>query len=194
MKVEKQIMYHISRENHWKVGDVIVAGKHDNPFWLACKNYSPTVTANGQKMSVFEMINNRPSFDDLAENIDLLYNALGAVSKEFSFFVREQVFEDYRRENYLDLPSRQKCLWVTEMNQLSYWKTMEQNVLRSLLTLELDGELFCADERWLTANTFSGVEYLERAKHYWAGEKSSFPIEEYLFCGNATIIEVQQFI
>ena len=44
MRVDKQIMYHISRENNWNVGDRITAGIEDNPFWLACINYSPKET------------------------------------------------------------------------------------------------------------------------------------------------------
>lgn len=190
MKVQKQVMYHISRENHWYVGDLIIAGNKDNPFWLACRDYSPKVSVNNEIMSIFEMIDKKYDFDLSKNNIDFLYNKLADVSKEFAFFVREQVFEDYRVCNYPDLPSRQKCLWVTESNQLPYWKTMSQNTQRSLLTLELDGDLFCADEHWLAANTFSAVTYWERAAHYWAGDMSESPIKEYLFCGTATIKEI----
>lgn len=33
--MKRKILYHISRENHWKIGDVITAGKTENPFWDA---------------------------------------------------------------------------------------------------------------------------------------------------------------
>lgn len=190
MRVDKQIMYHISRENNWNVGDMITAGTDYNPFWLACIDYSPKVSINSQVMSIHEMIDKKIAFDISQQSIDFLYKKLGDVSKEFSFFVREQVFEDYRKAYYPNLPSRQKCLWTTEAAQLPYWKTMSPNTQRSLLTLELDGELFCADEHWLTADTFSAAAYLERAKHYWAGDMSSSPIKEYLFSGIALVKEV----
>ena len=144
-------------------------------------------------MKIFEMIDKKFEFDVTKQNIEFLYNIIGELSKEFSFYVREQVFEEYRQINHPQLPSRQKCLWITDADQILYWQTMEQNKLRSLLTLELDGELFCADERWLVADTFSNVEYWKRAKHYWGGEMTPFPVKEYLFCGTVIIKEIQNF-
>ena len=191
MRVDKHIMYHISRENNWNVGDMITAGIDYNPFWLACLDYSPKVSINNHVMSIHEMIEKKIAFGVSQQNIDFLYKKLRDVSKEFSFLVRELVFEDYRKANFPDLPSRQKCLWTTESTKLPYWKTMSQNTQRSLLTLELEGELFCADEHWLKADTFSAATYLERAKHYWAGDMSSSPIKEYLFSGIALVKEIQ---
>ena len=191
MRVDKQIMYHISRENNWNVGDRITAGIEDNPFWLACINYSPKVSINNHVMSIHEMINKKIVFDVSQQSIDFLYKNLEDVSKEFSFFVREQVFEEYRKTYFPNLPSRQKCLWTTEADQLPYWETMSPNTPRKLLTLELAGELFCADEHWLTADTFSATTYLERAQHYWSGDMSSSPIKEYLFVGTALVKGIQ---
>ena len=67
---------------------------------------------------------------------------------------------------------------------------MTENCHRSLLTLELNGELFCGDDHWLTADTFSSVVYSERAKHYWNGLMSPSPRKEFLFYGNAIVKEI----
>ena len=37
-----------------------------------------------------------------------------------AFYIREQVFEGIRNKYYPLLPSRQKCLWVCEEDQLAY--------------------------------------------------------------------------
>lgn len=185
MKVKGKTLYHISRANTWQIGDTITAGQQYNPFWKNCIDFSPYVSVNGHKMPIFEMFDSVSTFDVTQQNIDFLYQNLKTVSKETSFYIREQVFETVRINSFPNLPSRQKCLWVTDYDQISYWKTMSQNMQRYLLTLELDGELFCGDDRWLTADTFSSVEYADRAMHYWSGDMSLSPRKEYLFYGQA---------
>lgn len=190
MKVENIKLYHISRENTWNIGDVLIAGKDENQFWRICKDYSKTVNVDGQTMSIFQMIDSVPNFEVTQNNITFLYQNLKEISKETAFYIREQVFEDVRQKFFPQLPSRQKCLWVCEENQLPYWKTMKENCQRSLLALELNGELFCGDDHWLTADTFSSIVYSERANHYWAGEMSSSPRKEFLFYGEAIVKDI----
>ena len=190
MNVENKIMYHISRDNNWNIGDVLVAGEKDNQFWSICKDYSKTVRVNGKEMTIFQMIDIVPNFEITQNNITFLYQNLKDIAKETAFYIREQVFEDIRQKHYPELPSRQKCLWVCETDQLSYWKTMKESCQRSLLKLELNGELFCGDDHWLTADTFSSVVYTERAQHYWRGEMSISPRKEFLFYGKAIVKEI----
>lgn len=193
MKIKNRILFHFSRENNWKIGDRITSGERENPFWLNCKDYSPKIRINNQIITMFEMFDKYPSFEVTRESIDFLYQKLKDVSKETAFYIREQVFEEVRKELYPRLPSRQKCLWLCEENQLSYWKTIVDNEEGCLLTLELNGEIFCGDQYWLTTDTFSSIDYVDRAKHYWSGELSSIPTKEYLFYGQAIIKEITPF-
>lgn len=190
MKVINKEMLHITKENKWKIGDVITSGVKENPFWLFYQNYSLDIRLNQQPMSIFEMFEQSPDFDVTQNNIDFLYDKLKIVSKEFSFYVREHVFEEVRKEHFPQLPSRLKCLWITEETQLPYWRTMSIDKKQYLLTVVLDGNIFCADEYWLKANTFSRDEYYERANHYWSEEMSKSPKTEFLFYGNAIIKRV----
>jgi len=190
MKVIGKTLYHISRENSWNIGDVLIAGEQDNQFWCICKDYSKIVNVDGNPMSIFQMIDTVSNFELTQNNITFLYQNLKDISTETALYIREQVFEEVRQRCYPALPSRQKCLWVCEEDQLPYWKTMNINGQRSLLTLDLNGELFCGDDHWLTKDTFSSVIYAERAKHYWAGEMSSHPRKEFLFYGEAIIKEI----
>ena len=183
-------MYHISRDSHWKQGDLICSGEKDNPFWTKCKDYSPKMSVNGRVMSLFEMFDEQINIDATKDNVDHLYNNLKTVSKECAFYIREQVFEDVRKTSYPQLPSRQTSLWVAEIDQIDYWKGIVTSGPRFLLCLELDGFLFCSDDYWLSADTFSSVEYEKRAKHYWAADMSENPRKEFLFSGKAVVTDV----
>lgn len=190
MEVKNKIMYHISRENKWNIEDVIRAGTHENPFWSFCKNYTQNIMLNGQVISLFDLFKQECSLDVTKNNIDFLYQNLKTVSKETAFCIREYVFEEVRKEFYSYLPSRQKCLWLCEEEQIAYWRTLRENESQYLLKLQINGEIFCGDDRWLTANTFSSVEYAKRAKQYWGGEMSDSPRKEYLFYGKAVVKEI----
>lgn len=37
MNVEKKTTYHISCENSWNIGDVLVTIERENQFWCICK-------------------------------------------------------------------------------------------------------------------------------------------------------------
>ena len=190
MRIENETMLHISRETNWKIGDKIIVGEDENPFWNVCRNFSPVVEVNGQKMPLFEMFTRCESFDVTENNINFLYSHLKGISTEVAFYIREQVFEDVRKEKFNSLPSRHKCIWLTDDENLAYWKTMSEE-RRALLTLELNGDIFCGDDNWLTANTLSSVEYEQRALHYWNGEFSIAPRKEYLFYGQAIVKEIE---
>lgn len=191
--VQNKVLFHISRETTWEIGQTIISGERENPFWRGCKEYSPKVVVNGETMPIFEMIRKFPNFDVTADNINFLYANLKNLSKEFAFYIRERTFEDVRREYYPELPSRQKCLWLSEEDQLPFWRTMEENTQRSLLVLELSGDIFCGDAFWLTADTFSSIEYTNRARHYWSGDLTDVPQKEYLFYGKALIKAILPF-
>ena len=114
------------------------------------------------------------------------------VSKEFALYKREQVFEQVRKEQFNDLPSRQKCIWLTDEENLEYWKTMSTEE-KCLLTLELQEEkMICCDESWLYIDTFLDDEYERRARNYWTGSVSNAPHLEYLFYGTAIVKNIER--
>lgn len=188
--MSKPIMYHISDRLDWRIGDTLICGEKYNHFWTVCATLDPVTTILGESMTYFELFDKCNALDPAQVDLADLYKNLKDISKECAFYIREQVFEDVRKQYYPDRPSRQTCLWVTEADQLSYWKTMNENIDRSILTLELDGELFLCDDYWLKANTFSSVKYTERAHQYWSGKMSVNPHKEVLFHGKATILNI----
>ena len=194
-QVYDKILYHISRENSWKIGQIITAGKGENPFWSKCKDYSPTVILGEQSMLLREMLRQfqDPPFSLSDTNFRWLYEQLKDVSQEFAMYVREQTFEDIRKQYYPELPSRHCCLWLAEADTIPYWKSMDDGP-RSLLELKLQGTLFCGDEYWLHTDSFSSCEYIKRAHHFWQGEMSNEPRKEFMFCGTALIKNVSHIL
>lgn len=193
MKVQNEVFYHISHSPGWSVGSTIYTGQLENEFWEICKKLTITVPVNGRLMSLFAMFNAYDTFDKFSttdENIEFFYKTLKETAKETSICIREYAFEEVRKEYYPELPSRQKCLWVSRKDDVNYWKTQINIPNRFLLTLELTGDVFAGDSKWLDPKTFSSEEYKERALHYWREEKTSNPQMEYLFSGVAHVKEV----
>lgn len=194
-QVYNKILYHISRENSWVIGQILTVGKEENPFWSKCKDYSPMVILGEKSIPLRKLLKQcqEPPFPPSEENFQWLYEQLKNMSQEFAFYVREQTFEDVREQYYPELPSRYCCLWLAEKDTIPYWKTMD-NCPRSLLELELQGTLFCGDEYWLHTDSLSSCEYTKRAHHFWRGEMSQEPRKEYMFCGKALIKNVSQIL
>lgn len=130
-------------------------------------------------------------FDVTQDNINFLYQNFKDISKEVALYIREQIFEDVRKQYFPQLPSRQKCLWSTDEIGLTYWKQAIINRPQYILKLQIEGEYFCADDYWLKADTFSSTEYANRAKNYWSEKMSENPNIEY-FYGSAIIKEILQ--
>jgi len=188
-QIQGKLLYHISRENNWEIGQTVVAGEQENPFWGSFKKYNPQESLSGEKLPLRKILRKYSTCPwDVSQNtVNLLYQHLKDMSTEFAFYVREQTFESVRKECFPQRPSRQKCLWLTDKNQIPYWLTLNPKTPRSLLTLDLCGEIFCGDAYWLEADSFSSFEYVDRAQRYWSGEWSCNPRIEYMFCGTATV-------
>ncbi len=189
--MKKSIMYHISKSTNWKVGDIITAGVKENPFWLTCADYNPQLTIQNQTMSYFELFTKCECPDYTEDNLKFVYQSLQSISKECSFYIREQVFEDVRKQFFSDKPSRKTCLWVSEKEHLPFWISAVTGNNRVLLTLELEGNVFVGDNYWLTANTFSSKEYSERAYRYWSQEFVANSPKECLFAGTAIVKNIE---
>ena len=57
MRVENKILLHISRKTDWEIGDILIAGENENPFWSKCKDFSPMLEVNGKKIRCSKYLN-----------------------------------------------------------------------------------------------------------------------------------------
>lgn len=191
---EHMVLFHITKDFKWKIGDIIQAGSVTNPFWNLCRDYRPTIICNNQRYDLFSFFSQYKgeSFEVSANNLIWLFDTFRSNIKECAFYIREQIFEEIRKTYTPEHPSRQTCLWLTDLANLEYWKTAKSGGNLRILRMELDGTVFAADETWLHADTLSSVEYTQRAIRYWSGETSERNHIEYLFSGKAVIIDIEE--
>lgn len=106
--------------------------------------------------------------------------------------VRELVFENHRRENYEALPSRTRCLWLSETeDEARYWvERLEDRIKPQILRVSVDGILHKAYEGHLQEDSQSMEQLLMSAEEYWSGETSGTSRSETLFEGKMTVLEV----
>lgn len=175
-----------------------------NPFFKSTAATPPQVNLSaGESPGLLEFFrsferekyqwNYRPSTDELAK---WTYQILHGQLK----MKRELIFEQVRAAEFSELPSRQRCLWVSEtLDDALYWKSRlscnARNRPPRVFTVDTTGETFAAHEGHLIqeAEAFATTE--ARARDYWRGEPAlpSYPGHdtgryELLFKGKATFV------
>ena len=133
VNVANKIMYHISRENNWNIGDVLIAGERENQFWSICKDYSPRVIVDGKEMSIFQMIDQVSNFEVTQNNITFLYQKLKDVYIKHEDIIKMfdgQLILTFTENRSRHLPrDKQNLYYLTidfnqkEYNGVTYYKT-----------------------------------------------------------------------
>ncbi|MDK8641324.1 DUF2441 domain-containing protein [Niallia taxi] len=114
-----------------------------------------------------------------------------ATAKAYWRFTKEYVFEQTRMNINNELPSRWKCLWLTEENNKDYWNKYYTDVEYKLLKLKVTGNIFIADAYWVETEKPIPLEHVgQRAIHYWNGDIFRNGKQEILFEGTAEVIDV----
>ncbi|PFI75787.1 hypothetical protein COI83_29620 [Bacillus cereus] len=212
-EVSNQVFYHIQtkkpwkNEELWRKGDSFYIGNHKNPFNAIFDLGEMVVTNNKTQQSYFinDVSRGMKTFIDygtketfLADfyhfNPEKTIDELHRTLEHFLRLTRELIFEEVRKEKFSELPSRHTCLWVIpdDIEGIKYWLSTLGDATQ-IVKLNLSGNLHKGSEEFLRLNTGSMTYLREQAKKYWSGEggKEEFKIE-YLFKGNATVLEVFQ--
>src|SRR5579863_8999939 len=126
--MEEYFHFHKNIIGNWKIGDEIILGEDENPYWHSLADVGDFIEINGGKFDVdlivrhaFEAyIRKNPApiimkgyhFQPL-KTLNETINSLGNALK----ICRELAFELIRRDFYPQLPSRQKCIWLIPNNE-----------------------------------------------------------------------------
>jgi hypothetical protein len=106
-------------------------------------------------------------------------------------WIREEIFESIRESYYKDLPSRKKCIWLTDYENLQYWwKMFEETDTKKILEIEIlnSGKMHLADGNFIRTETFKMSEFENLAKSYWSGKIEKKDEIEILYEGGFKII------
>lgn len=171
--VENQIFYHVQRgrQNVSHVGDILKSGINENDFLGFYRTFD---------------LNNVAPQTALAE---------------LRRYLREQIFENVRKTQFPDLPSRFYCLWIIPdspiLNEsLTFWiPRVVGNINDTFRVLKLSctGHVHYACEEYLALEKCNTLQATcDNAVHYWRGDNVIIgsPQVEALFYGDALVQEV----
>lgn len=161
-------LYHIRnlKYGEFKLGDKLDFGDSNNEY--------------------FDVYNKSPEYP--------LYDDVGylkSVATYYWKYLRETTFEETRKEQYPDHPSRQTSLFLTDENHLENWLlTLEYSNLK-VYKFKLNGKLHQCDATLVDIHPHNRTVVKEFAERYYSGEilPNSNKVE-YLFEGTAEVIKI----
>ena len=211
MKVDRIELYHIHRRNFhddsWHVGNSIDTPNAEYNYFYngIITTYHSKVLINGEQYDLIEYL--RYKFERLKESnqvietmdrlrdfnghiLSVLNNTFYSLLNSRNAF-RESQFENVRQSNYSDLPSRQKCFWLCELNAVeTWWNDFEDKKNNSIFKVIATGNLFKADGSHIKLDISRLTDFINLAELYWKGQSNSpeIALPELLFEGNLKII------
>lgn len=190
-KVKDLILYQVATDRNYKVGDKYTFGEADNGQAYHIYN------------TVYQDENHKPlhvvGFNNLKKSIfknkKLLIDLSQAISK-YDFALRELALEDVRREQFPQLPSRMKCMFLTDdkkecLDNLPKFAKVGYGSFYQAVAVKASGTVFYARDFVVARAGLSINQYKEQAVKYWSQDQNSTTkAKEILFVGEAEIVEI----
>ena len=190
MRAKDLVLYQIATDRHYKVGDKLEFGKE-------C-GFQGQRVLNGAKLEKkrtydegYLFVNSKKIFANKK-----LVLKLSKLLEEYDFTLRELAFEEVRKTEFQDYPSRLKCMYLIDNKQtclknLELFHQKGHGTFFQAVAVKLNGKIFCATSQNVTRSGLSFEEYKTKAREYWSQDQNStLPKNEILFEGKAEIIEV----
>jgi hypothetical protein len=172
-KVKGEIFYHINAKNGL------------NPYGFLCEG-------DNFDTNKFNPFRNSYEVGSNDYNINPLSSAMA-----YWRFTKEFVFEQTRIELNNNLPSRWKCIWLCNEEQLENWldEFRKENKEYQVLKVKVEGIIFEADAYWVETDKPKPLnEIRKNARHYWKGNFFRIPSKgEILFEGIGEVVEVLEY-
>ena len=122
------------------------------------------------------------------EYFDLIKNYLRNSMIDF----REIILEEIRFKCYNNLPSRYKCMWLTDEDGLETWaKYINASDDSKVFEVDIDGNLFVSRDSLLPKSYVTHEIMYKEGFHYWNPTKKDLEDasdREYLFEGNVKLL------
>ena len=201
MEVKNKVMYHYHKlglyDNIWQVGNELIVSDNFNSYYgKIINNFNTAVKYNNGSISL-EMIIEKIIIVIGIEYIDLysieflLKDSLNIITNT-NIFKRELMLEDFRKDNFPNLPSRLHSIWVTDDKSLDFWeKQMSNNKKLVLYRVLLTGNMFKSSDTFIPDNNLTVKEMYEKSFKYWNPSFSEEDLckAEYLFQGKVKVLE-----
>ena len=200
MNNSSQEFYWINRAVPWscfaplKVGDTTETGNGFNPYFSFFLNHAEKINVQieneGQKdflaVRFLELVrDNLVSCPQLAQ-------VSHRIAAHFVKLIGELLWEQVRKEEFPDLPSRQRCIFLNEdRSRVPYWiERLDCPSRCQVLRIHATGRFHRADERLLIGDGYTLAQAWDRARAYWRGQVQDGLGNEILFEGKITVLEI----
>ena len=191
-----------------RVGDEVDVGGSTNPFFRYYEAGTLRFRVNDEN-GVPRPVGGVTFLDLLAEGqISVLAEPnitaeqkISRIASDVAHFLlthlREVVWEDIRKTEFPDRPSRQRCIWlIPNQNGLRFWlHQMGVNVRDigwQVVRVRVQGRLHKANQNYLLRDTEPMPDTIEKARKYWRGDEveGEAETEEILFEGRMRVEEI----
>jgi hypothetical protein len=101
------------------------------------------------------------------------------------------IFEDVRKIEFSDLPSRQKCIWLTKKDKILFWYDWlnDKQSEYTILEMECNGKSHIGNQGFLNSDIDGYINYQANARKYWSGEMIDLQDNnEIIFTGKIKIV------
>jgi len=158
-----------------------------NPFYEQMSDIHHVIPVSGQKRRIKEFLRS-PEIERFSST--MLANSFHSIIDTYIRLLREMEFENIRREQYANRPSRTRCLWLTDnLDEARYWRErLNKNDRMRIVRVEIDGTLHQADAHYLSAESSSLPELRAAAHNYWKGTLCATSEREILLEGAMTVV------
>ncbi|WP_394774460.1 DUF2441 domain-containing protein [Flavobacterium sp.] len=201
MQVVDKELFHIHRKNHhqdlWKPGNILETPKDEfnhfykglstEPHRKVSKDFEQFELIDYLNKNIDELEKFNNSIDNQELNQNNVSNIQGFNSHIFNLLkqtfhslaqsrkmLREIIFEDCRTKYFFELPSRQKCFWLSDKEQIEKWWTeFNDNENKLICKVSVTGNLFHADGSFIQMDIFKFTDFNELANKYWHGQINS---------------------
>lgn len=199
MDVKNKIMYHYHRSNMyddmWKENNRIIVDNNFKSYYTeVIENFSTAVKNVRDEDVTFSGVLNYylDNFNQIDEKLGkrILITARNIISST-NILNRERALEEYRKNNYPNLPSRIHSIWLTDKNSLEFWETALESKSMELYKLSVTGKMFKSSDLYIPNDNLTNKDMYEVSSKYWNPEfnKETDKKAEYLFQGKVKILK-----
>ena len=210
VEVNNKIMYHYHKkgiyDELWDTGkEIIVDENFRSYFSRILDSFTTGVLCKDDKISSFDRVISYYLKDDIFENVDKeLGKQMLLEAKRIIYNTnvcrREFALEQIRKEFYPHLPSRLHSIWLTDSENIDFWKeqlvskeTLENNPnALELYKVSITGNLFKSSDYLIPDDELTMLEMKEQSKKYWnpdfINNEKALRGTEYLFQGKLKIM------
>lgn len=194
-------LYHIHKLNdfdpNFEVGNTFTVGQDYNMMTQFFLNMSPSEVYCPE-------LKPEPYFDYTELLQEDVIDALDPESLKLNFLefrkyihtkmidTRELLLELARLKINPNLPSRQKCMWLTDIESLPYWSYNFGRMPHAIYKLDVDGNIFESADHLLPNPNETHSVMMEQAEKYWQpthNDLRRMTDREYLLEGQVRVLK-----